>query len=533
MHRLFTGMIKLVRLPHFPFAALILVYLLVGGLTYPVYGASWDEPEFYKYAAAVPYAYSIQAHLSGQFDIVKSFGPLPEAHKMYGPAYLLIGGMLVKQLTSVFQGSWYASWHLVNFLSFLVGIIFFYLLCLRWINKRAAFSATLLFSTQPVLWGHAFINPKDIPFMSFFLAAIYLGFWSIDKLGKADSLLSSFSRRAIQTFWIVLPAGIACGLLASIRILGPFAGLLIALYALLRYGRRSILSILVLGLIALLVDYLTWPYLWVHPIRNYLDVLKYMVDNPVILSVLFQGTFYFSNNLPFTYFPVTLFISFTEVVWPLFFIGLAVILWKKSFKQMEWQSLLWMFLWFFLPFCYVVIIRPALYDGLRHFIFILPPIFIFAGLAIERLFIWIRRTWLRFLLVALLVFPGIYGILRLYPYEYTYYNAFIGGTGGAFRRFETDFWLTCYKEAMQEIQRARPEAKTVYVFRNAELASEYASTGLNVVDLRSFRDQVPEGGIMLFTTRFDDDLNVHYNDPLLLSVGREGADFCIVREAGK
>ena len=533
MHHLVAGFSKFIHSPHIPFTALILVNLLVGGLSFQAYGASWDEPEFYKYAAAVPYAYSIEERLSGQFDLEKSFGPFPEGHKMYGPAYLLMAGVLVRILTSVFQIPWYESWHLINFLSFQVGIVFFYLLCQRWLSRRAAFSATLLFSTQPILWGHAFINPKDIPFMSFFLAAVYLGYRSMDSLAKAKGGFLKSPMQALGLLWIILPAGIVLGLLGSIRILGPFAGMLIILYALLKYGLRSFPGILGMGLIAVLVNYLTWPYLWGNPIANYLEVLQYMADNPVILSVLFQGIFFRSNTLPFTYFPVTLFISFVESVWPLFFLGLAAITWKKSFKRMDWQSLFPALVWFFLPFFYVVIFRPPLYDGLRHFIFILPPIFVCAGFALERLFTWIRKTWMQAILVAVLVFPGTYGILRLYPYEYTYYNSFIGGTGGAFRHFETDFWLTCYKEALEEIQKTKPEASLVYVFRNAALAGEYATDKLAVEDLRPVRNQVPEGSLMLFTTRFDDDLNVHPTDPLLLSVGREGAVFCVVREASQ
>ena len=46
----------------------------------------------------------------------------------------------------------------------------------------AALAAAALFSWQPMLWGHAFINPKDPPFLSFFLASICLGFEMVDRL---------------------------------------------------------------------------------------------------------------------------------------------------------------------------------------------------------------------------------------------------------------------------------------------------------------------------------------------------------------
>jgi len=46
----------------------------------------------------------------------------------------------------------------------------FYELCERWLTRNASLGATLLFATQPLFWGHAFISPKDIPFLTFFSA---------------------------------------------------------------------------------------------------------------------------------------------------------------------------------------------------------------------------------------------------------------------------------------------------------------------------------------------------------------------------
>ena len=43
-------------------------------------------------------------------------------------------------------------------------------------------------------------------------------------------------------------------------------------------------------------------------------------------------------------------------------------------------------LWFALPLAYVLIARPPLYDGMRHFLFIIPPVFIFAAFALEFVF---------------------------------------------------------------------------------------------------------------------------------------------------
>src|SRR4030042_924662 len=94
--------------------------------------------------------------------------------------------------------------HLVNFIPFQVGVLFLDALCLRWMSSWAAFGATLLFSTQPVLFGHAWINPKDIPFTVFFLAALYFGFKMVDALSEpvsSHSTLEPYNSQGSISRW--------------------------------------------------------------------------------------------------------------------------------------------------------------------------------------------------------------------------------------------------------------------------------------------------------------------------------------------
>ena len=43
--------------------------------------------------------------------------------------------------------------------------------------------------------------------------------------------------------------------------------------------------------------------------------------------------------------------------------------------------------------------------------------------------------------------------MRLHPYQVAYYNAIVGGAGGASERYEGDYWLSSYTEAVRWIQR--------------------------------------------------------------------------------
>jgi hypothetical protein len=162
-----------------------------------IMGTPWDMP--------IPRA----EWFSGQFDVDNSYGSSGDDHKTRGPAYLLLARGPVR-LLETFGIDSASAWHLVNFLFFQIGVYFLYRLSLRWMKPSAALAAAALFAWQPMLWGHAFINPKDPPFMTFFLAAVCLGFELVDKLMEPGR--TNLSK-------VILPA-ILLGFTTSIRVLG-------------------------------------------------------------------------------------------------------------------------------------------------------------------------------------------------------------------------------------------------------------------------------------------------------------------------
>jgi hypothetical protein len=537
-----------------PILLLLVVNLLVGLFIFRDYGYSWDEPLFYDYGDALGYAYSPQVWLSGNFDINNSYGSSGDDHKTRGPAYLLLarGPVYLLEALGLDEAS---AWHLINFLFFQLGVYFFYRLALRWLRPSAALAASALFSWQPLLWGHAFINPKDPPFLVFFLATICLGFEMVDRLSD-----EAISRR--QRFSATGLPAVILGITTSIRVLGPLAGLLVLVYAVSRLGKRIFAflpHITVYGMIALLAMFVTWPFLWVDPIARFAEVTQFMSDNPTNLAVLFGGAVYRAGELPRRYLPFMLATTLTEPVWPLFFLGLVAGYFKllKQSRSLttnlravpaeeNWRalrssldaatirnnliSLTLILLWFVIPVAYVLLRRPSMYDGLRHFLFILPPIFIFSGLAFEFLREHIAISWLRAGLILVLMVPGIVGITQLHPYEYTYYNSFVGGTSGVFRTYETDYWLTCYKEAVEQLNQAVTDPANLYVHREAYIAAYYANQNINVQELRGELKDVKSGDFILVNTRTNEDSKVFKDAPNVLQVARGDAIFCTMRQ---
>lgn len=521
------------------------VSLLAGSLTFQHYGGSWDEPIFYQYANAIRQAYSLPNLLHGIPDNSEVYGPSPEDHRTYGPAYLLAGRLAVGMLHKVTRLPLFTLWHWVNFTTYLAGAGLFYLLSKRWLSAEAALFAALLFLTQPLLWGHAFINPKDIPFMTLFLASVFLGFRMVDNLcyppapaedgsqpGDLPSGLPALLQRpsplsALLLF--ALPAGLLLGVTASVRVVGPLAGALVVLYFLLKPGRRSLLDLAFYALAALLALYLAWPYLWNDPLNKLIKVVFHMANNQVTGPVLFNGQIYLTINLPRAYLPTLLALTLTPPVW------LLVLTWlpaaAKRLGQDTSRSLLPVLLWFLVPCAYVVLRTPPMYDGYRHFLFILPPLFILAGMAFEQAAAFLRTAWLRLAAAFILLLPGLLGLIYLHPYQYTYYNSLAALAGGAPRRFETDYWLTCYKESVERLNAQDPQPNTLNVYWNPDLARQYAGPNLSVRGYYPENDPyLPPGALLLLTTRANADLDLYPDHPALFTAGRSGAVFCVLKE---
>jgi 4-amino-4-deoxy-L-arabinose transferase-like glycosyltransferase len=212
--------------PHFekliekPIHLLLVFNIVIGFFIFRDYGLSWDEPFFYDYGDALGYAYSPKEWFSGNFDLYNSYGASGDDHKTRGPAYLFLARNFVYGLNALGSDS-ASAWHLVNFLFFQLGIYFLYRLAMRWMNPSAAFFASAFFSFQPLLWGHAFINPKDPPFLTFFLASVCLGFEMVDAISE------NAKNKRIK----ILFAAAFLGIATSIRVLGPLAGLLVLIYS--------------------------------------------------------------------------------------------------------------------------------------------------------------------------------------------------------------------------------------------------------------------------------------------------------------
>lgn len=130
------------------------------------FGKSWDE------YVHVVYADQTIENYEGTRSTTDTLFNL----RYYGPFYSVLVEGTVGILTAVVPG-WNEAEarHFLYYLAFVLAVAGVVALARRFVGRPAALAAGALFASQPVLFGHGFINPKDTPFMGFFIAAVWAG----------------------------------------------------------------------------------------------------------------------------------------------------------------------------------------------------------------------------------------------------------------------------------------------------------------------------------------------------------------------
>jgi hypothetical protein len=127
---------------------------------------------------------------------------------------------------------------------------------------------------------------------------------------------------------------------------------------------------------------------------------------------------------------------------------------------------------------------------------------------------------------------------RLHPYASAYFNTFAGGLAGAAGRYETDYWGSSYKEAIEWIAaRPRPADRPLRVrVATSEFNREGAAHYLpKDVRMRTTWGLLLPGATLprkydyyVGTSRYGYDRNFE-STPIAHVVGRDGAAFTVIR----
>ncbi|MFQ5678308.1 MAG: hypothetical protein ACE5HP_02500 [Gemmatimonadota bacterium] len=498
-------------------------------LLYDDYGVSWDEPAHSRYGELA-------------LDYFASGGHDRSANEYYNLKYY---GPLVDMVAAAAYRSRpehkYETRHLVLGLLALLILPGLILYTRRFGEPLLPAFALLALVMFPRFVGHVFHNSKDIPFataVTWFMAAT----------------TAIFAHRT-PPWGRVAGAGLALGVALSVR---PGAFPLLALFFLgiatlsrilgptgeerpslgLRLRRDSVL---LLGWIVML---LAWPWAHGSPILAPLRAMRLSLLFPETYPVLFDGQIVPSNELPAYYLAKYLLITTPPTLLLLAGIGLAAsigyLLRQRRSAKARLSAITLM--WLGLPVALFYARQPPAYDGLRHFLFLLPPLAVLAALGAIRLRDGVRRGLGRVAgwgVTGLLLLLPLREMVRLHPYEMTYFNASVGGLPGAAGRYETDYWVLSYREAVRWINErvaAYPDRSFRVLASGSqfvkEVAAYEAAANLEIYTRSELWDRgIPKTDMDFYigTTRFRNDEDLA-QAPIVHSIGREGTTFTVIRQ---
>lgn len=415
--------------------------LLVWAWVHADYGITWDETVQSKYGEA------LRIFFSGglTFDEFNHFPDLPENIYFYGPT-LDLGCAIIAH---AFGGDIYAVRHGVLGL---MWVAMFYPVCAlgrRVAGRAGAWSAGAALLGMPSLFGQAFNNPKDLPLAC---AAIWLVYAAV--------VVASARRLG----WVhAVKLGAAVGGVLLMRPGAWFLCVLLGLVPLAAFWRSQrvtgrwevgklfkplpiLVAAVVIGWVLMV---LPWPNAWHSPLGHPIKSAGLAMHFQEVYPVQLAGQVYPSNRLPWNYL-----VGYLVLTLPLPLLVLAafghLVFAKRFFHSVPAAMAVLgtaFLLWF--PLATFIVLRPNIYDGMRHFLFMLPAVAVLAGVAMGSLIQHLRGT-ARTAMVPVgfaLMLYATPDMVRLHPYENVYYNFMAGPKATLHERYETDYWVSSYREA--------------------------------------------------------------------------------------
>jgi Dolichyl-phosphate-mannose-protein mannosyltransferase len=415
----------------------------VAALTFRDYGLGWDDYTHSQYGSLLLSLYGSGFADRRALSFVNLY--------MYGGGFDLLATLSAK----ILPFGLFETRRLVGAAVGLVGLFFTWRLGRRLGGPLAGVIALVLLATCPLYYGHMFMNAKDTPF-AVTMAMALLG------------LVRAFQEYPRATPATVALCSVGIGLAVGSRVMGGFAVLEALLAFLLILAIRSretglkpalgewgtfLIPFLPGAVLAYLVMGLVWPWAALSPLNPFraVEYFSNFFEKP--WRELFGGQLIPVVDMPRSYLPTLVGLTLPELMLALGLCGIAgaAILAARGQPGGDGATagrraaLIAVVLAALLPVLVTVAGRPAMYNGIRHFVFLTPPFAALGGLAGA----WIGRSLRQHgrtaiaagavLLAAGLASPAI-EMARLHPYEYTHFNHIAGGVAGARPRYMLDYW---------------------------------------------------------------------------------------------
>lgn len=325
-------------------------------------------------------------------------------------------------------------------------------------GARAGWLAGLALAVCGSWYGTMFHHSKDIPLAAAMAGALYF-------LMRAARDLPNPKPRHIVGFGLTTGAALGAKVLGLLLV--GYVGVMILLSIpasmplVSREARRFVWASFIRFVPALAIAYVimivTWPWSALSPLNPIRGLFSFAEFHYNIRTVL-DGTVYRMATIPRLYVPVYILIKLPllMLVGAMLAMAFAVLTRDGISRRTRNEVAMVAFAAIFPVLCEVVAHGPA-FCGLRHFLFVLPPIAVLAGIGLDRVVTRLSSMRRQLGIAALAVIVVGFGwnavtLARLHPYEYLVFNPLVGGLEGASRRYAMDYWFTIMPEAVDGLE---------------------------------------------------------------------------------
>ncbi|MDE2331670.1 MAG: glycosyltransferase family 39 protein [Bradyrhizobium sp.] len=432
---------------------------VIAGLTFRDYGLGWDDYTHAEYADLLLHMYGSGFKDTGALSFANLY--------MYGGGFDMAAALLHK----VIPLELFETRRLLGAVVGIIGLAVTWRLGRRVGGPLAGLAALLLLALCPTFYGHMFMNPKDAPF------AVAMVILMLGLVRLAEEYPSPSPRT-------ILIVGLGAGLSLGSRVLGGLALLyaLIGFVPLLLQDVRSegvreaakrfahVIYALLPGLVlGYLIMGLIWPWSVIEPGNPFraLTYFSHFFEKP--WKEMFDGALVSVPDMPWSYLPTLFALQLPEILLLLLIAAIAGTLMSLSRRDVTARRktiLLMLTLAAMLPLVIAMVKRPALYNGIRHFVFVTPPMAVLGGIAFAWCINWLKDNGRHWQPVAVAAF--MFGLMlpltemiRLHPYQYTFFNHLAGTVRGANDLFMLDYWGLAFKQASDRLHEQLDERHEV------------------------------------------------------------------------
>ena len=441
------------------FALVIVALFVLVGATFREYAVSNDEGLQHHYGELIVAYYKSGFADKSVFD----YGNL----YLYGGLFDIVAVLLAHALP--FDP--YDIRHVMCAVAGIGGVAATWATARMIAGPRAGLLAGLALALCGVWYGGMFNHTKDVPFASAMMGATFF-------LLRVVRGLPDSRRRDILWFGILL--GAALGLRATGLLMVCYAVALIGLQSwslrqqdwrrFARVSARSLLHFVPAFAVGYVIMIASWPWAslaFFNPARAIFAFAHFHYPIQTVIA----GHVYSMSDVPRWYEP-----DYLAIKLPLFvLLGVAAALVTAALAAVRrgdhpaanasLQDIgLLLFAVAFPLACQVIGHGPA-DTGMRHFLFVVPPLAALAGIGLHACLSAVEAKGHALGFVALAAVATIFVwdaaiLVRLHPYEYLFYNSLVGGLKGASRRYVMDYWVNIMPAAVNDLETYLDQADT-------------------------------------------------------------------------